>query len=326
MRGTRPGPRIFRIDIRPVRPKFLPFMDEGTRLNKFLASCGVGSRRACDALVQEGHVEINGQPCLNPATRVAPRDFVKVDGGRVEPKPTGAVIVNKPRGLVCTKRDELERDTIFSLLPPSLRHLNHVGRLDRDSEGLLLLTNDGELTQNLLHPSKNIEKEYLVTANQPVEDAHLDQFLSGLYTEDGKLQAKEIERLSPRRFRVVLITGHKRQIRVMFETLGYRVQRLIRIRIGAFELHDIPPGKWRHLTADDLERLGRTPESKPAPKARRRPAAAKRSVKSPKPKPPGPGRKPAGKKARGPKARPATPPSGKDRKNSPPKARRKRNF
>lgn len=244
-------------------------MDDGTRLNKFLASCGVGSRRACDAMVQEGRVEINGKPCLNPAERVGADDFVKADGRRVRPKATGVIMLNKPRGLVCSKEDELGRDTVFELLPGSLQHLNHVGRLDRDSEGLLLMTNDGDLTQNLLHPSKNIEKEYLVTANQAVADEHLDQFLAGLYTEDGKMQAKEVERLSGRRVRVVLITGHKRQIRVMFRTLGYRVERLVRVRIGSFELADLAPGKWRHLQAADLELLQRNPEPRKRPAARR---------------------------------------------------------
>lgn len=269
-------------------------MDEGTRLNKYLASCGEGSRRACDALIQEGHVEINGQPCMNPAERIGPDDHVRLDGRRVKPKETGVIMLNKPRGLVCSKDDEYHRATIFELLPGALQHLNHVGRLDLDSEGLLVLTNDGNLSQAMLHPSKHIEKEYIVTANQPVSDEHLRQFLSGLYTEDGKMVAKEIERLSPRRIRVVLITGHKRQIRVMFKTLGYTVQRLIRIRIGSFELTDIPPGKWRHLDPKEIDMLLQNPVGKkirakarrqgdrrgPAPKAARK-TAKKAAKKTP---------------------------------------------
>ncbi|MGB6221296.1 pseudouridine synthase [Haloferula sp.] len=274
-------------------------MSDGTRLNKYLASCGVGSRRACDLLVQEGHVEINGHPCLSPAQKVQPGDFVKVDGRRVIAKQTNVIMMHKPRGLVCTKADELGRNTIYELLPGSLQHLNHVGRLDRESEGLLIMTNDGTLSQSLLHPSKNIEKEYIVTANQIVRDDHLDQFLSGLYTEDGKLQAKEIERLSPRRIRIVLITGHKRQIRMMFKTLGYSVQRLVRIRIGSFQLTDIPPGKWRPISEEEIAliktnpekkkriKARRTPRSKEAKEAGRRPArkaakkAAKKSLRRP---------------------------------------------
>lgn len=270
MRGTQPGPRIFCVTARPMK--------EGTRLNKFLASSGVGSRRACDALVQQGHVVINGQACLNPATHVTADDFVKVHGRRVQPKAIDTIILHKPRGLVCSKNDELNRETIYSLLPDSLHHLNHVGRLDLDSEGLILLTNDGDLANQLLHPSKNIEKEYLVTANQPVQDSHLNQFLSGIYTDEGKLQAKAIERLSPRRFRVVLITGHKRQIRVMFEALGYRIQRLVRVRIGSFQPTDIPPGKWRSLNESDIQLLGQNP---PATK----PSQPRKALKKPNRKP-----------------------------------------
>ena len=246
-------------------------MSEGTRLNKYLASCGVGSRRACDTLVQEGHVEINGQPCLSPAHKVMPGDFVKVDGRRAVAKDNHVIMLHKPRGLVCTKRDELGRDTIYELFPGNMQHLNHVGRLDRDSEGLLVMTNDGTLSQSLIHPSKGIEKEYIVTANQTISDDHLDLFLSGLYTEEGKLKAAEVERLSPRRIRMVLITGHKRQIRMMFKTVGYTVQRLIRIRIGSFELNDIPPGKWRPISEEEIELLKTNPDTKKRIKARRMP-------------------------------------------------------
>jgi 23S rRNA pseudouridine2605 synthase len=247
-------------------------MDDGTRLNKFLASCGVGSRRTCDRLVQDGHVEINGQPCLNPATRVEPGDHVKLDGRRVAPKQESVVILHKPKGLVCTKADERKRGNIFDLLPGSMRHLQHVGRLDRESEGLLVLTNDGDLAQAMLHPSKKVEKEYWVTANQPVADEHIATMLSGIYTDDGRLSAERIEKISPRRLSIVLTSGHKRQIRVMFEKLGYRVQRLLRVRIGSLELGALPPGKWARLQPSEiglllenppLRQVRRAPRSKP---------------------------------------------------------------
>lgn len=244
-------------------------MSQSTRLNKYLASCGIGSRRTCDTLVQEGHVEINGQPCLNPAHQVVEGDYVKVDGRRAVAKRVDTIVVNKPVGLVCSSDDELGRATVFALLPGSLRHLHHVGRLDLESEGLLVMTNDGNLSQNLLHPSQHVEKEYVVTANQPVADEHLDLFLSGLYTEDGKMQAMEVERLSPRRLRMVLITGHKRQIRMMLKTLGYRVERLVRVRIGSFILNDVPPGKWRPLIAEEIELLLTNPGNRKRVKARR---------------------------------------------------------
>jgi 23S rRNA pseudouridine2605 synthase len=252
-------------------------MPEGTRLNKYLAACGVGSRRACDTLVQEGHVEINGKPILNPAHRVEPGDFVRVDGKRVQEKQTSTVMFFKPRGYVCSREDELGRDTIYTILPPILKHLHHVGRLDRDSEGLLILTNDGELSQQLMHPSKNVEKEYIVTANQPVLNEHLDLFKSGVFVEKTRMRAKDVQRLSSRRYRIVLETGLKRQIRMMFQTLGYQVQKLVRVRIGMLELGDLPEGAWLPLDDQAITALQRNPK----PKAARRPAvkAAKKATR-----------------------------------------------
>jgi len=248
-------------------------MNEGIRLNKYLASCGLGSRRACDELIASGVVEKNGQPCLTPATRVAPGDHIKVEGRKVTAKHYTTVILHKPRGLVCTKSDELGRDTIFALLPPALQHLNHAGRLDLDSEGLIILTNDGELSQRLMHPTKKIEKEYLVTANQAYDNAHLDQLARGIYTPEGKLTAKSIERISARRVRVILDHGAKRQIRVMFEALGYEVTKLLRVRIGGLWLGDLMPGEWQILTPAETDLLFAPPakEQKPAKRRAKRP-------------------------------------------------------
>ena len=230
-------------------------MKDGVRLNKFLASCAVGSRRNCDELIQAGRVEVNGAPCINMGTRISPGDHVRVDGKRVMPKEPVIVAFHKPRGYVCTREDELGRETIYALLPETLRSLHHVGRLDRDSEGLLILTNDGDLSQQLMHPSKSVEKEYLVTSNQAFENAHLDQFLEGVYTTEGKLKAKSIERLSPRRLSVILDHGAKRQIRVMFDTLGYQVTKLLRVRVGGLWLGDLEPGRWAILNHKEVAML-----------------------------------------------------------------------
>ena len=245
-------------------------MKEGSRLNKYLASCAVGSRRKCDELIQAGRVEVNGHPCLNMGTRITEGDHVRVDGKRMTPRDPAIVAFHKPRGYVCTREDELGRETIYALLPETLRSLHHVGRLDRDSEGLLILTNDGDLSQILMHPSKSIEKEYLVTSNQAFENAHLDQFLAGLYTPEGKLKAKSIERLSPRRLRMVLDHGAKRQIRVMFETLGYQVTKLMRVRIGGLWLGDLEPGRWAILNRVEIAMLigNAAPQEKRNPTAR----------------------------------------------------------
>ncbi|MCB1133432.1 MAG: rRNA pseudouridine synthase, partial [Verrucomicrobiae bacterium] len=123
------------------------------------------------------------------------------------------------------------------------------------SEGLLILTNDGDLSQQLMHPSKSVEKEYLVTADQAFENAHLDQFLEGIYTPEGKLKAKAIERLSPRRIKIVLEHGAKRQIRVMFEALGYQVTKLLRVRIGGLWLGDLEAGRHALLNSKEIEML-----------------------------------------------------------------------
>jgi 23S rRNA pseudouridine2605 synthase len=247
-------------------------MKEGPRLNKYLASCAVGSRRQCDQLIQAARVEVNGNPCLNMGTRIAVGDHVRVDGKRVAPREPMIVAFHKPRGYVCTREDELGRETIYALLPATMRSLHHVGRLDRDSEGLLILTNDGDLSQQLMHPSKTVEKEYLVTSNQAFENVHLDQFLAGLYTPEGKLKAKSITRLSPRRLSVVLDHGAKRQIRVMFETLGYQVTKLLRVRIGGLWLGDLEPGRWAILNRMEIAMLlgTATPQAPPRQTTRSR--------------------------------------------------------
>lgn len=264
-------------------------MPEGIRLNKFLASCGVGSRRKCDELIQTGRIEVNGQPCINLGTRVADGDAVRLDGKRVKPKAPVVVALHKPRGFVCTRKDELGRDTIYSLLPERLRKLHHVGRLDLDSEGLLILTNDGDLSQRLMHPSQSVEKEYLVTADQAFEGEHLDKFLEGIHTPEGKLRAKAIERMSPRRIKVILDHGAKRQIRVMFEALGYKVVKLLRVRIGALWLGDLEPASHAILQPMEIAMLlgsEERPTARREPKKSAKPAAKKSARKSATPKPP----------------------------------------
>lgn len=238
---------------------------ETTRLNKYLAACGVDSRRGCDALILEGRVEVNGQPCLKPGTTVREGDHVRVDGKRVTMRRTTTILLNKPRGLVCTADDEMGRETIYALLPGSLQHLHHVGRLDADSEGLLLMTNDGDLTQRLIHPRYKVEKEYYVTSNQPYLQEHLDLFLTGVYTKEGKLHAKSLRRLSARRIAMVLDQGAKRQIRLMHETLSYQVTKLVRVRIGQLWGGDLEVGRYQLLGPEEIQKASTNP-SEAAPK------------------------------------------------------------
>lgn len=232
----------------------------GIRLNKYLASCGVGSRRKCDELIKKGGVIVNGKLCSDLSTTVTEDDFVKIGNSRVLPRSTTTILLNKPKGLICTKDDELKRETIYELLPPNMRHLNHVGRLDQDSEGLLVMTNDGDLAQQLSHPKLKIQKEYLVTVNQSFDNDVLDRFLKGIWTGDAKMQAKAVKRLSPRRFLIILETGMKRQIRMMCKAAHLNVTKLVRIRIGLVTGGGLEPGRFSELDAHDIELLQRNPD------------------------------------------------------------------
>lgn len=228
---------------------------EGIRLNKYLASCGLGSRRFCDVLVQSGEVTINGESCLNPGQRILPGDFVRVGGKRIEPLEIQSIVFHKPPGFVCTRKDENNRPTIYNLIPPRYHHLAHVGRLDLDSEGLLILSNDGELTQALTHPSHRVHKVYQVTTENAFENSILSQLEKGVFTEVGKARAVSVKRISPRRLEMILDTGLKRQIRYMLQAVGHRVKRLVRLRVGDLTLGTLKPGKWRFLEKTERDAL-----------------------------------------------------------------------
>lgn len=239
---------------------------QGIRLNKYLASAGIGSRRACDTMVQHGEVVINGETCLSPGYRVQPEDFIKVNGRRIEPLEIQSIVLHKPAGLVCTRSDENNRATIYELLPPRLHHLAHVGRLDLDSEGLLILSNDGELTQALTHPSHKIEKVYQVTTENAFENSILNQLEKGVFTEVGKARAVSVKRISSRRLEMILNTGLKRQIRYMIQAVGHRVKRLVRLKIGELTLDTLKPGKWRILGKSERDALMALSERKQGPR------------------------------------------------------------
>ena len=262
-----------------------PDQEIGIRLNKYLASCGVGSRRKCDELIKKGGVIVNGKVCSDLSTTVVEDDFVKIGNSRVLPRSTTTILLHKPKGLICTKDDELKRETIYELLPPNMRHLNHVGRLDQDSEGLLVMTNDGDLAQQLSHPKLKIQKEYLVTVNQAFDNDVLDRFLKGIWTGDAKMHAVAVKRLSPRRFLIILETGLKRQIRMMCKAAHLNVTKLVRIRIGLVTGGGLEPGRYSELDAHDIELLQRNPThlegnyrktaEESASAARKRPAGKK---------------------------------------------------
>jgi len=227
------------------------------RLNRFLAAASVGSRRHCDELIAAGRVTINGQVCTNFSTRPTGRDHVKVDGKLVQVDPVLHIALHKPAGFVSTKADPHARNTIFDLLPPTFPRLFNVGRLDAQSEGLLILTNEGGLAQQLTHPRYEIDKEYEVTLDRQWDSALTPKLLHGIWLDGQRARIVRLHLLTATRLRVVLRQGINRQIRRMFHEIGYEVKRLVRTRIGNLRLGDLPRGYWRALTKREVESLRR---------------------------------------------------------------------
>ena len=225
------------------------------RLNRFLAAAGVGSRRYCDQLIAEGRVTINGRVCTDFSAQPGPNDHVKVGSKLVRSEPPLHLILHKPAGFVSTRSDPNARDTIFDLLPPKFPRLFNIGRLDAQTEGLLVLTNDGDLAQRLTHPRYKIEKEYEVTLDHPWDPAFGAKLLKGMMLEGQRARIEKIHAIKPLRLQVVLRQGINRQIRRMFYEIGYEVKKLVRTRIGRLRLGDLPRGHWRPLSKSELKSL-----------------------------------------------------------------------
>ncbi|MCD1118037.1 23S rRNA pseudouridine(2604) synthase RluF [Chryseobacterium turcicum] len=227
---------------------------EKTRINKYLSEVGYCSRRAADKLLEEGRIKINGQiPELG--TKVSDEDVVEVDGKPIresEEKPV-YIAFNKPVGIVCTTDTKREIDNI-------IEYINHpkrifpIGRLDKPSEGLILLTNDGDIVNKILRSKNNHEKEYLVRVDKPLNPKFLEKMRNGVPILDTVTKKCEVEKIDDMTFRIVLTQGLNRQIRRMCEFLGYEVKKLKRIRIMNIKL-DIPLGKWRDLTREEFSTL-----------------------------------------------------------------------
>ena len=225
------------------------------RLNRFLASAGLGSRRSCEELIRTGQVTINGVLCENLATSVEPTDVVKVGQRVLHSAATVTLLLHKPPGFICTASDTHDRQTVFDLLPPNFPRLFHVGRLDMESEGLLLLTNDGELALKLTHPRYKVEKEYEVVLNRAFDFELTPKLLHGISLEEGWAKAESVFKLAANKVKVVLRQGMKRQIRLMFYALGYEVKKLTRVRIGPIHIQSMPPASWRVLPQKEIEAL-----------------------------------------------------------------------
>jgi len=236
------------------------------RLNRFLAAAGLGSRRSCEELILKGSVSVNGTYRRDLATRILPGDDVRVHGRSIHAMATRTLLLNKPAGYTTTRSDRHAERTIFDLLPSDCGHLFHVGRLDRESEGLLLLTNDGAMAQELMHPSKGIEKEYEVIVDRPFGSKDAAALLKGTWIEGSVARVESVRTLGPSKICIILHQGLKRQIRVMLGQLGFNVERLIRIRLGPLTLRGVKSGSYRELRPDDLEALRKAAT---APKVRK---------------------------------------------------------
>ena len=233
--------------------------DKGVRLNRFLASCGVASRRGAEELIQQGRVEVNGRIVIDLATRVQSTDHVKLDGKLLKTQSDLTVVLNKPKGYLCTKSDPEGRKLIYELLPPKFGKLNYVGRLDYQSTGLILLTSSGELTEQLTHPRYHVEKEYEVTVERPFHAELIPKLIQGIHISEGLAKAESVKFETRRRLRVVLTQGYNRQIRRMFSKLGYKVKALERIRIGTLTLPSLSTGEYKILTHKEIEAASRNP-------------------------------------------------------------------
>lgn len=229
---------------------------EGVRINKYLSEAGYCSRREADRLIEKNRVTINGE-VPEMGTKVMPGDVVAVDGEVVSNKDVKNVYIalNKPVGIVCTTDSGVEKDNIVDFVGYPER-IYPIGRLDKASEGLILMTNDGEIVNKIMRSRNNQGKEYIVTVNKPITKEFIEKMGNGVPVLDTITKKCEVEALGKNVFRIVLTQGLNRQIRRMVEYFGYRVVKLKRVRVLNIEL-DLPVGKWRYLTQEELETLGK---------------------------------------------------------------------
>jgi len=251
---------------------------EGDRLQKVLAQAGLGSRRACEELIAAGRVTVNGETAQLGRRVDVEHDRVAVDGVPVGVRPDLVYYaVNKPAGVVSTASDPQGRPTLTGLVPSDPR-VFPVGRLDTDSEGIIVLTNDGDLTHRLTHPSFGVEKEYLISVDGSPKPGTIRQLRQGVPLEEGLTAPARVSVLGPGTLRITIHEGRNRQVRRMAEAVGHPVRRLVRTRIGPLRLGSLPPGEWRPLTTEEVRALERAAGAPPAGTRRRRRRGADKPV------------------------------------------------
>ena len=233
---------------------------EEMRLQKYLAQCGVASRRAAEQLIREGKICVNGKTVTEMGVKVKPGDKVTFDGALVKPeKKKYYILLNKPSGVLSSVKDDRSRDCVVNLIEGIDARLYPVGRLDYDTTGLLLLTNDGDFMQKVTHPSFEIWKTYQAVVKGVPNETDIRKFTEGILLDDGKTLPALLDVVGYKGnnaiVEVSIREGRNRQVRRMLEKIGHAVNSLKRISFGSLELGDLKPGKWRHVKAEEIQRL-----------------------------------------------------------------------
>jgi pseudouridine synthase len=228
------------------------------RLQKYLAQCGIDSRRNCETYITDGRIKVNGKKVTTLGTKIDPdHNIVTFDGQIVKPKPIIWIMLNKPPEYVSTARDPSGKPSFLELLPKEKQYLFAVGRLDFLSEGLLLITNDGDSANNIIHPRYEIEKEYQVTSPDEISPHQMNEMMQGLIVDEEILSVKSISKISNIGgywiYSIILMEGKNRHIRKMLKKMNIRVKKLKRIRIGPIQLTSLQTGKWRYLSKEEID-------------------------------------------------------------------------
>lgn len=234
--------------------------DEGLiRLNKFLAHSGVCSRREADKYIQAGVVTVNGKVVTELGVKVAPTDKVQFEGQTLQRERLVYVLLNKPKGFITSMEDPFDRKTVMSLVQNAVKErIYPVGRLDRNTTGLLLFTNDGQMAKKLTHPSHRIKKIYHVTLNKPLAKAHFEEIMNGIELEDGPIKPDAIAYImeeNKKEIGLEIHSGKNRIVRRIFEHFDYVVTKLDRVKFGGLTKKDLPRGKWRFLSPAEVNML-----------------------------------------------------------------------
>lgn len=241
----------------PTQTKDRTSATEGIRLNKFVSNSGICARRKADEFIQQGFVTVNGNVVMEMGYKVQRNDVVKFKGKKIEPIKFSYILLNKPKSVLTTTDDELNRKTVLDLVQgASKERIYPIGRLDRNTTGILLLTNDGELAQKLSHPSSQVTKVYQVELDKPLSEKDRLAIKAGIELEDGLAQVDEIEYTLPRgddkHVGIELHIGKNRIVRRIFEHLGYEVMRLDRVLYAGLTKKNVPRGKWRYLSEKEV--------------------------------------------------------------------------